>query len=314
MSTINFKDLKKELKDIEKISKENLDVKTWKSDLELWIKLEHVEDSKIIFYACVLTSIGETRKVIQELMDDNNKDDDSDDDDDDDDDDNYKDINDEDEDDDNEEDKEIDKKNKAYPSLNRIVKAIEEFYGIREDQNNLLRELRALRIKRNERIKDFNIKYKTLYLKLNKKKRSQISVLDYTDSIENNVEAWKRLTLFDNISLSKAFKIAEKADRLNYMGSNQRRHPSTPSPSANISSFNNRVNFHPPIKNKLEQKVNIKPKEDNDIEELTRKMRSLTIKACYFCKEPGHYQNNCPKLRAIVEKNRKEIRNNKRLN
>jgi len=135
MSTINFKDLKKELKDIEKISKENLDVKTWKSDLELWIKLEHVEDSKIIFYACVLTSIGETRKVIQELMDDNDKDDDSDsdDDDDDDDDDNYKDINDEDEDDDNEEDKEIDKKNKAYPSLNRIVKAIEGFYGIRED-------------------------------------------------------------------------------------------------------------------------------------------------------------------------------------
>jgi len=35
ISTINFKDLKKELKDIEKISKENLDVKTWKSNLEL---------------------------------------------------------------------------------------------------------------------------------------------------------------------------------------------------------------------------------------------------------------------------------------
>ena len=73
MSLINFKDLKKELKGIEKISKENLDIKTWKSDLELWIKLEYIEDSKIIFYACVLTSIGETRKVIQELMDDNNK-------------------------------------------------------------------------------------------------------------------------------------------------------------------------------------------------------------------------------------------------
>jgi len=43
-------------------------------------------------------------------------------------------------------------------------------------------------------------------------------------------------------------------------------------------------------------------------------MRNLTIKACYFCIEPGHYQSNCPKLRATVEKNRKEIRNNKRLN
>ena len=94
MRTINFKDLKKELKDIEKISKENLDVKTGKSDLELWIKHEHIEDSKIIFYACVLISIGETRKVIQELMDDDK------------DDDNYKDIDDKDEDDDNEEVKE----------------------------------------------------------------------------------------------------------------------------------------------------------------------------------------------------------------
>jgi len=97
------------------------------------------------------------------------------------------------------------------------------------------------------------------------------------------------------------------------MGSNQKRHFSTPSPSAN-TSFNNKINFHPPLRNKFEQKVNIKPKEDNNIEKLTRKMRNLTIKACYFCTEPGNYQNNCPKLRAIVEKNRKEIKNNKRLN
>jgi len=173
----------------------------------------------------------------------------------------------------------------------------------------VLLELRGMK-----ELKILILNMKLYILKLNKKKRSQISVLDYTDSIENNVEAWKRLTLFDDIPLSKAFKIAEKADRLNYMGCNQRRHPSNPSFSANTSSFNNKINFHPPIRNKLEQKVNIKPKEDNDIEELTRKMRNLTIKACYFCTEPSHYQNNCPKLRAIVEKNRKEIRNNKRLN
>ena len=141
-----------------------------------------------------------------------------------DDDDTYKDIDDNDEDDYNEEYKENDKRNisyvKAYPSLNRIVKAVEDFYSIREDQNNLLRELRALRIKRNKRINDFNIKFKTLYLKLNKKKRIQIGVLDHTYSIENNVEAWKHLTLFDEFLLSKAFKIAEKADRLNYKGIN----------------------------------------------------------------------------------------------
>ena len=151
----NFKDLKKELKVNEKVSKENLDIKTWKSDLELWIKLKHIEDSKIIFYACVLTSIGETRKVIQELVDDNDKDDYSNDDNNNDNDANSKDIDEDDEDDEDEEDKENDEKNnsyvKAYPSLNRIVKAVEDFYDIREDKNNLLRELRTLRIKKNEK-------------------------------------------------------------------------------------------------------------------------------------------------------------------
>ena len=30
-----------------------------------------------------------------------------------------------------------------------------------------------------------------------------------------------------------------------------------------------------------------KHKENNDMKELIRKMRNLTIKACYFCEEPG---------------------------
>ena len=67
MSTINFKELKKELKDIEKLNKEHLDIKSWASELQLWIDLEEVTDPQKIYVACVLTSIGETRQVIQEL-------------------------------------------------------------------------------------------------------------------------------------------------------------------------------------------------------------------------------------------------------
>jgi len=40
---INFKELKKELKGIEKISKEILDIKSWESEIHLWIKLEEVK-------------------------------------------------------------------------------------------------------------------------------------------------------------------------------------------------------------------------------------------------------------------------------
>jgi len=52
----------------------------------------------------------------------------------------------------------------------------------------------------------------------------------------------------------KPLKLLEKADRLNYMGCNQRRHSSTLSPSANTSSFNNKINFHPSKKKKKKNK------------------------------------------------------------
>ena len=53
-----------------------------------------------------------------------------------------------------------------------------------------------------------------MYTKLNKKRRKRIGVLDYIDSIQNNYEALKKLSLKDHIRMDKAFKIAEKVERL----------------------------------------------------------------------------------------------------
>ena len=130
---INFRELKKELKDIEKLSKDNLDIKSWASELKLWIKYQHIVDPEIIFTACILTSTGETREIIQDMENDDVSSDDED-----------------------EEDNDQLNANE-YPSLDQIVRALETFYGIKEDQNVLLRELRALKIKKNEKVKDFNI-------------------------------------------------------------------------------------------------------------------------------------------------------------
>ena len=65
---IDFKELKKELKDIEPLSVSNLDVKSWESDIQWWIKLQSITSPRKIFIACVLTSRGEPRKIIQELQ------------------------------------------------------------------------------------------------------------------------------------------------------------------------------------------------------------------------------------------------------
>jgi len=131
---INFKELKKELKGIEKISKENLYIKSWESEIRLWIKLEEVTDSKTIFTSCLLTSTGEPREVIQDLIDSYITDSES-----------------ESEDEEEESDSE-EKKKDENPSLKEIIEALETFYGLKEDQNMLLRELRDLRIKRNKRV------------------------------------------------------------------------------------------------------------------------------------------------------------------
>jgi len=304
MSDIHFRELKKELKDIEKLSKDNLDIKTWCSDLELWVELGEVTDERKIFLACVLTSTGEPRQIIQELGNQINTNDSS--------------I------DNDEEDSSSGSESsseKYYPSLQEITNALEEFYGTKEDQNNLLRELRSLKIKRNERVKDFNVKFKTLYLKLDKKRKRHVSVLDYVDALENNQEAWKRVALEDDLTLSKAYQIAEKVDRLqnrSTQGSTQPRQNFTTNNSfsnnysrsnlrsSNTNNYNNQKSFD---KLRIERS-----KEGKEMEDLTRKMKNLTIKACYFCKEQGHFQSNCPKLRKIIQKNREELIQDDHLN
>ena len=284
-SRINFRDLKKELKGIEKLSKDNLDIKSWASELRLWIRYQHVVDPETIFIACILTSTGETREIIQDMEKENIFSDDDDDEDSDSDDEN----------------------NHNYPSLNKIVDELEKFYGLKEDQNVLLRELRALKIKKNEKVKDFNIRYRTLYHKLDSKRRKRISVLDYADSLQNNKEAWKRVSLKDNISLNKAFAIAEKVDRLIPKIAYE-------SEENNYSNYNKSSNFNKKkFKNKSfpESRKSVK---DPDVDDLTKRMKNLTISTCFYCKEKGHYQHNCPKLKAIVDKNRQEFFENKNLN
>ena len=70
-SRINFKDLKKEIKGIEKLNKDNLDIKSLASELKLQIRYQQVVDPEIIFITCILISTGEIREIIQDMENDN---------------------------------------------------------------------------------------------------------------------------------------------------------------------------------------------------------------------------------------------------
>jgi len=293
---LNFKELKKELRDIDKIGKENQDVPTWETELKMWKNFQAIEDPKIIYFACLLTSHGEAQRLIEEMKDN---------------------LEEADADEDSEEEEETNSENEEgseesynegkYPTLEDISKKLKEFYGITEDQNTLLREIRNMKIKRNEKVKDFNIKYRSLYTKLDKKRRRWISVLDYADSLRNNYEAWKRVSLKgDNISLEKAYALAEKVDRL------------TPSTEENNSRYGTSSFNRDPVNNrKIIQKFENKGKPSRtnvDADSIAQQMNNLSLKTCFFCKEKGHYQSDCPKLKEIVENNKKEIFTKKPLN
>ena len=287
----NFRELKKELKDIEKLSKNNLDIKTWASELKVWIRLQNIKDAELIFTACLLTSSGEPREIIEEMEKGSFL------------------SEDEDSDSESEDESEDENEDTSYLSLEEIVDHLKVFYGLKENQTNLLRELRSMKIKRYEKVKDFNIRYRSLYHKLDKKRRRKISVLDYADSLANNHEAWKRVILKDHLSITKAFEIAEKVDRLHLKNSNEYYREFSKNTS---NHFNNDKNKF--VKKHSLDNVKHKKSKDTSIEDLTKKMKELKISACFFCREEGHLQPDCPKLNAILNKNRKEYFQNKYLN
>ena len=114
----------------------------------------------------------------------------------------------------------------------------------------------------------------------------------------------------DYISLKKSFVIAEKIDRL------------MPTFNQEINE-NFRTNFNNSYKSSNFNKNQSKGKifndskikqKDSTVDNLTKRIKGLTVSTCFFCSEEGHFQNECPKLNAIIKKNRQEYFENKRLN
>lgn len=96
-------------------------------------RFKGIQNKKTIYTTCDLTSTGEPRQIIKELLEfqsksTSDKDSDS-----------------------SDGSTESEDTEEEYSSLKQVVEALETFYGLKEDQGMLLRELRALRIKRNDK-------------------------------------------------------------------------------------------------------------------------------------------------------------------
>ena len=55
-----------------KFIKDNLDIKSWATELKFWIKIQGITDPETIFNTCLITSSGEIQRVIEDFGEDNN--------------------------------------------------------------------------------------------------------------------------------------------------------------------------------------------------------------------------------------------------
>jgi len=117
--------------------------------------------------------------------------------------------------------------------------------------------------------------------------------LDYTDSLRPNYEAWKPVSLKDDvITLEKAYLLAEKVDRLS-------------SQKSEDSRKNNQSNLSKQSFAKTNSKSTLS-EEDH--------FKKVKQRICFYCTEQGHFLSECPKLKKIIDDNKRSIFDSKSLN
>jgi len=128
------------------------------------------------------------------------------------------------------------------------------------------------------------IKYRSVYLKLDKKRRKQITTLDYADSLHSNPEALKKVSMKVDLELNQAFKIVEKVDRLRMIPRNV--FEIQKSFSSISQEYYSKKNLKPTF---VSSKEAHKLKEilswnstDIEVDKLISKMKQLSIRVSYY--------------------------------
>ncbi|ORX41864.1 hypothetical protein BCR36DRAFT_309628, partial [Piromyces finnis] len=98
-----------------------------------------------------------------------------------------------------------------YPKFKEIQVAIEEYLEI--TPNEKCSNLKLLKIRDNETIKNFNYRYLKLYYHLDHDYMRLISVEDYLNAIKTRVYPHSQVIISECETLTEAFKVAERAEK-----------------------------------------------------------------------------------------------------
>jgi len=167
----------------------------------------------------------------------------------------------------------------TYPSLNQMKEHIMKAYNLNVSAEDIVDQLKDMKISMDENLKEFNKTFLELYDKLSISEKLAITLKDYLNAIEYKHQAYKGVWLAGKVDIPKAMENAERHEDF-VLKNKQRmdiRRKSNPNPSTS-------KNFNGPIRNKNFSQKEIDPKP------------KLKINTCFCCGNPGHVKTECPEF------------------
>ncbi|ORX44998.1 hypothetical protein BCR36DRAFT_458068 [Piromyces finnis] len=194
------------------ISDEDNDVETWYEQMQAWKDLHNIEDKKEIYEWCLLTVRGSGAKEIRRCIT-------------------------------------YGTSGKIYPYLETARDILKNLYDLEYKQEDIIDDLKELKIGNKEDTKDFNKKYKNKYNQLESFDQNIITVADYLNAIESRPKSWKGVKLAGRkIKLNEAFEIAELYDKVDKKMKSKSTGKSSFSSSSRVNNAGNSI---------FQKKVNI---------------------------------------------------------
>ena len=105
----------------------------------------------------------------------------------------------------------------VYPTLEQMRDALLKTYKLEKDPDDIINEIKSMKINKQEDVKEFNQKYLKLYNDLNDEYKLRITSYDYLDAIISKPAVWRSVKSEiknKKITLSEAMNAVEFYDKM----------------------------------------------------------------------------------------------------
>jgi len=158
---------------IPRLGNHDRDIESWAEEFQRIMELANIEEPKRIFAWAKECVQGRLKGILEDL-------------------------------------KTIDGDDVTYPNINEMKTAIEDYLEVTQQEKCF--NLKALKIRRNETIRDFNWRYNNLHNSLNPESQEFITIKDYCNSISSRPFARTQVITAQPDTLEEALQIAELAE------------------------------------------------------------------------------------------------------